>query len=349
MAIDDLIGITKIISVLATGLFGVVAWIKENNNKSGTVTKWGKIALIGVFLSAGLALALQVLESSKAKDDAKEAQMRSDTTTGLLHESLHAQDSILKHTLVVSDSVDSVLTNMKVQSSKTEHLLDMERIAHREIVRAYYPLEPITLYYDKEYPMDQECFKEYAARLQAAIIAKSNGDLTPDDLSKGNVSYDLDRDLSLWPTTEESAAWTLFHEDKTTFSFSLNNAKKESTITFMVLPEENTRWFMKLKSKGIISTHVSIEANYVDRVFLQRVECKNPLRTGSDFLAMSAFDLIGREVSWDKNSPPDCDLIRVAFNFEYDYSYERFIRYRNVKNKKTFIVSAEDVGLEDYQ
>jgi hypothetical protein len=64
------IALVKFLGVVLTGAFGVLGLMTEYRDKEGTITRWGRIALIGTLTSTFVALAAQGLELLKqAKDE----------------------------------------------------------------------------------------------------------------------------------------------------------------------------------------------------------------------------------------------------------------------------------------
>ena len=74
----DILTTLKILGIVLTGAFGALALLKDfKDKKKKVITKWGKIALCGMFLSTALAITTQVLESRKPAGDFSSQQILS--------------------------------------------------------------------------------------------------------------------------------------------------------------------------------------------------------------------------------------------------------------------------------
>lgn len=377
MSSEDFIGITKAISTLASGIFGVIALIKENKNKTGQITKWGKIALIGVFLSAGFALALQVFESSKAKQDAIEAKNKSDSTTLLLNniiakanQSIKTQELSLGKTLIISTGMDTALGHLKLETQRTktiangmntslrsqQQLLNEQVKSQKQILRAYYPIEPLTLFYEKEYPMDQVSLKDYTARVQANIIsylteARQGRGITSNDLkSEKDIIFIISNDSTWLPTNSEKerSAMRILSSDWTSFEFIKMEKNDTSKIKFSSVPSYIPQMLVKLTPKGEIKQKIEIQADFTRRVFIQKVRCDNPMRTGDDLISMSSIDLINRKIKWGEvTNSSEWTLQKFGLKFQYDYDDENKVRYIKIPySSNSVILKIADVGLQ---
>lgn len=77
---DLLYSLLKIISMIATGIFGALGLLTKYKNDQGKITKWGKVALGGILISSGISLGLYILETSRAKAAAVKAQAEAKAT-----------------------------------------------------------------------------------------------------------------------------------------------------------------------------------------------------------------------------------------------------------------------------
>src|SRR4051812_25439800 len=87
--------ILKAVSMVATGVFGVIGILTNYKDKDGKVTKWGRVAITGILLSASISLVLYALESAKATEGAKEAAKQYQETKGKLEASLYTSRRLL--------------------------------------------------------------------------------------------------------------------------------------------------------------------------------------------------------------------------------------------------------------
>lgn len=116
---DFWISFFKILSILSAGLFGVLSLVtRYRDEKTGNITRWGRIALGGVLLSATVSLALQVLETSRAKEAAKKARAEADATAQILKDVLErarTTTDLQKVNLEKSDKLKSDLERALAQ------------------------------------------------------------------------------------------------------------------------------------------------------------------------------------------------------------------------------------------
>lgn len=96
--------ILKLLGLVLTGAFGILGLLTEfRDDKTKRITKWGRIALIGIFLSTALSFISQLLESTKAKHDAQDSARQ-------------MQDQITKSNQILNDLNRSLnpLTNVRI-------------------------------------------------------------------------------------------------------------------------------------------------------------------------------------------------------------------------------------------
>lgn len=79
-------GFLKVISMLATGLFGALGLLTKYRDDGGKITRWGKTALGGIVLSSAISMILYTLETSRSKAASDEARRKADATTASLQE-----------------------------------------------------------------------------------------------------------------------------------------------------------------------------------------------------------------------------------------------------------------------
>jgi len=69
---ENIISALKIISMLGAAGFGALALLTEYKDKStNQITKWGRIALVGIVLTAVFSIVLHKLEANEAKKSAE--------------------------------------------------------------------------------------------------------------------------------------------------------------------------------------------------------------------------------------------------------------------------------------
>ncbi len=68
--------ILKFVAIGTAAVFGVLALTVEYRDKKGKMTKWGRVALLGVVISAVISASIQTLETINANLDSREAARR---------------------------------------------------------------------------------------------------------------------------------------------------------------------------------------------------------------------------------------------------------------------------------
>lgn len=393
-----IISAIKIISMLATGAFGVLGLLTDYKDKSGRITKWGKTALSGVVMSAILSLFLYGLEASRAKAAAKQAQADAEATATVLKDILSsakitlAQQKVsLDETIKLKSGLDETLKEQKANSQRTigiskdmsialegqrQNLSQSRDIAHnmaatletqrtlltaqgrvqRQVVRAYYPLEPLTVFYVLEYPMDQPAVAKYADRVRADIVrylreVRENRKYTSDDLHDEDLEFVLTSSRDKWKPGdadgEERAKYELL-DDHTSFEFSQKDDKEAKELIFSSVPASYQEAIVTMPRKGSIKQKIELRADFKRRVFIKDVRCDNPVRTGNDTLAMSALDLVGRTLAWKSpvDPHPIWQLKAFALKFPNDYDDSQSRRYITIaQGVGSLTITASDVGL----
>jgi hypothetical protein len=72
------LSILKLAGIVFTGAFAILGLLTDfKDTQTKQITKWGRIALIGIFASTALSFVSQVLESAKAARDARESEKQS--------------------------------------------------------------------------------------------------------------------------------------------------------------------------------------------------------------------------------------------------------------------------------
>lgn len=397
---ETIISAIKIISMLATGAFGVLGLITNYKDESGKITKWGKVALSGVVLSAVLSLFLYGLEASRAKVAAKEAQDKAEATTRVLTDILSSakitlakQEISLDKTVQLESGLEETLKGQKENSQRTisisedmdvaleqqrESLLQSRDITRsmatsldtqrtllaaqgrvqRQVVRAYYPLEPLTIFYEVEYPMNQPGLDKYADRVRADIVrylreARSgSGRVTSDDLRDEEVQFILTNQEGWKPGDapgEKKAKDVLLRRATMSFKFK-EAAPGTKELVFRSVPPDLQDMFVSLPSKGRVKQQIELVADFSRQIFVQKVRCETLTRAGNDRLSMSAIDLVGRNLTWDTVLDLESiwQLRSFALKFPYDYEDSTHIRRTAVSQAtKQIQITANHLGLTE--
>jgi hypothetical protein len=239
------------------------------------------------------------------------------------------------------------------------------------ILKGQYPLEPLSAYFDIEYKMSDPELSPYAARLQRGAVA----DLRKKREGRGPTSDDLQNEpfrfvisnfhqngLNLEPgdVDGEGLVQQALLGDTTTLILADARETKDvvkapTTIRFLCMPASMQDDIVTLPAAGRVQQTVELYADFQQRVFVKHVRCKSLPRLGPNATAKSAFDLIGRRLSWDSTTYGGGDariignLTKVAFIFPFSYAgddYEQ--KYVLIpKGQTSIILSAEQLGLKD--
>lgn len=248
----------------------------------------------------------------------------------------------------VIDALDSA-ENVRIRQEEASNRLEKVSI---QIMRGYYPLEPIYFIYELEYSMDLPILSEYSERVRKSIVqylrnAREGRGKTREDLSNENVLFILSNNEDWMPKSNEKDVAGILKVPNTSFTFT-NSTKKNEKITFSCVPPSYQDLIVTLPSKGDIVKHIELRADYKRRVFIKRVKYHSPVRTGTDTLANSSIDLNGRILSWAPfGTPhPPFRLSKIVILFPYDYKDEPISRYIIIpESADEIIIEPEHLGL----
>lgn len=88
----------KLVSMVLAGLFGVLALLVDFKDKAGNITKWGRVALIGVIASATVSLSSQLVEHWQSELSARHAWLKA-------AEQLERSKKIVSHLVELERSI----------------------------------------------------------------------------------------------------------------------------------------------------------------------------------------------------------------------------------------------------
>ncbi len=337
----EFLGIVKIVSMVASGVFGALAVVTDYKDKNQKLTRWGKFAVTGVIIATVLSLVLHYLESKSAEKEAEKARQRNEAVAAQLENILTQAASTNVQQQRTLGGMQQVLGRQEEAvrqgdeiSSKVTATLDTQRQITNQVLRAYYPLEPLTLFFERELPMDQPALSRYVARIQKSIAAKlrarrTDGKPVPDDLRGEYVDIMEEADwLPVADGPEHPAYRTLLTE---TASFTFLDDRAANDIQFSTFPS-GTQVLSALSSGDRMVQKIRLAVDFRRRVITKIVRCDFAVRSGADVSAVSAIDLIDRRLSAPRDaSQADVDsrVTRVALKFRYDYDLtptrERYI------------------------
>jgi hypothetical protein len=200
----------------------------------------------------------------------------------------------------------------------------LERIP-KLIARQSFPLQPLELLFSIEYPMDQSDLKSYSTKLQTAIVtylraAREGRGKTSDDLADENILFVVTNQHDWMPVEADGSATRLL-EDYTDFDFMQPQSQSDVTVTFFSAPASLGEAIVTMPQHGDVEQKVELQADFKRRVFIKRVVCRNPIRTGTDALAFSTIDLIGRQMTWKSGVETSLNWKLVSFGMRFSYDY----------------------------
>ena len=155
--------VLKLTGVLLTGAFGTLGLLTEFKDKDHkTITRWGKIALVGILLSTLLTFATQIIESHDAQE---EAARRVETANTLVN------------------GLQTQLEEIKELRTNLSEELDVSRNVLRGVNQSANPLTDIRVGYVLSIPSSDPVFSDYLKRLTSAVRQMKGGMSSPPGLS----------------------------------------------------------------------------------------------------------------------------------------------------------------------
>lgn len=101
----------KVFSAVLAGVFGAIGTVKEFRGEDGKVTKWGKVALLGVAVSSITAVSTQVIQELIDQQSAREA-------AGRIEKQVENQQEILEKMVVQGEKSQSILSSLERSLTK---------------------------------------------------------------------------------------------------------------------------------------------------------------------------------------------------------------------------------------
>ncbi len=228
------------------------------------------------------------------------------------------------------------------------------------IAKNSFPLEPIELFFELEFSMDQPELSNYASRVQKSIVNYCNekreiiGGATIETLENEEGLFALSNvdDWKPNDSNEEKVARDILFQDASRFTFRPNVLDGMREIVFKSVAPEDVNAYVSMPRLGEAKQKIEILADFKARVFIKNVRATNPLRTGSDAISVSAFDIVGSSMEWKKEELIDGKLTKFAMRFAYDYgfsqNYSRLPPGRELNlTAVPIVVDATNVGLQD--
>lgn len=217
----------------------------------------------------------------------------------------------------------------KAQAVVLDDILARSSRAQREIWRGYYPLEPLAIVYHQEFPMAQPVLSHYVDRVRADIVhylraSREGRRKTADDLRDEEVTFILTSEGQKWKpgdaAGEEDSAWALLGQG-VMFKFDQLGTDRNGGVSFFCDPALQDV-IVAMPAKGRCKQRFELQADFSKGVILRTAICENPIRTGKDTVAISAIDLVGREMKWSPatTSNRDARWVLVGFGMRFAHS-----------------------------
>lgn len=345
----------KIIAVISAGIFAVVGAAFEKRDESRKLTRSGWAIIVGAVVSALVSVSLQAMElkqsrlaTAQAKSAAERSQNQLATITTQTALAAELQGQNISRTEKIQKGLEATLAGQEAMLVEQKH-------TELHVIRAKYPLEPLTLSYEKEYSIAQPVLRAYMDRVRPLIAAFFRGErqgrgVTRDDMKGEKFMVRLNSNHGWEPDKEsEWRAWEQVTTDNS--EFVLKDDKGKSIV--FVCDAGLDGVIVTHSEKGRIAVSVETYADFNRDVLVKRVVCHNPLRVGDDGLAKSVIDLVGRSVTWESSGDyangPNAKwrLKSLALRFSYDYDVEDARRVIDTGGKTRVSLPAAALGLED--
>jgi hypothetical protein len=186
------LNILKLLGLVLTGAFGILGLLTDfRDDKTKKITKWGKIALLGIILSTALSIVAQLLESAKSVREARESEKQ-------------ARDQITKSNEILNNLNRSLnpLTNVRITYWLKVPINAPELAAYRK--RLTHGVAGLL------------ADGRIDAKMRTAFVARSN--------QKGQAEVvGIPRGSSLMPRRDEAIAYYLIRYSGLQFSFLKNH------------------------------------------------------------------------------------------------------------------------------
>jgi hypothetical protein len=348
--------ILKVASTLSASLFGIIGILTSYKDKDGNITKWGKIATVGIGLSAALSIVLYGLESAQSTAAAEKAKNQYDETRTKLDKALADSDHLLslqgisleksheleKSLTLTTNGLNRVAAQSNElgarQSSSLKTLQELQRTAaHLNLweIRKALPATPLTIVFAGTYSMDGPEMKTYITRLRRRSFAGSP--LT----APGRMVITGD----LYPNEkEEKLAFSL----QVLFKFSMGSDLVAAFNCTMDMPGRS-----------------EITADFQEHFFYIYKECTDLYVR--PIVPLSAVDLAGTTLTWEvdpleiigpdlissiqrntdniylDNAPLKIEFISLRLPYTPDSD-----RQFDVRGTSSVVVTEEDLGIRDF-
>lgn len=326
------------LSPLVTVGFGIYGATNDTKPKDGKLTRQGKIAIIGIVISGLVTLTVKstglYVKMRKQKTEIQALKTQDSLRRAQDSVRLDFQDSVAKSFRASLEILDAVSrktdTSINVLNGLTEQQILTYDKTNWQILRAYYPLQPISLHYTIEYPIDQDEFRDYAMRVKPLILKNWQETWGGDRFKSSYLdtgfyarSNNLGFKESWLPQKheEERGLRSELLDDHTSFDFVGADQFGQKHLTFLSVPNGYENVYLGVPYKEKPRQEISLGIDFENKKITKRVSSYNPIRAGNDLLPISSVDLIGRVVKWESIEMKSTKwrLTELEIKFSYDY------------------------------
>jgi hypothetical protein len=182
---DTLISLFKIVAIISAALFGALGLLARYKDESGKITKSGKLALSGIVLSLFVSLGLQILETEKAKRDAKKAEAAANQTRQQLEQIIQKASATEEKQIISLGKTERIAEGMEASIKAEQSLLggnnriltglrstsgELEAVGH-DLKREFYVLGKIAL--DVLIKMPGSTLPEFRDRIRTERVSEN--------------------------------------------------------------------------------------------------------------------------------------------------------------------------------
>ena len=331
----------KTVSTLAAGGFGALSVLTSYKDKDGKLTRWGKLAIAGFFISGGLSLALYGMDAAKAQVANEESSNRYEATRakldaelvetqrvqGLERTSLERSQALEEKLKTTAKSLGAINATGQAIAKKQASLYRAQLLE----VRGLYPIAPLGVSYTVTFSSDGgPSLAEYVRRIRAATKRNHREDraLTVDDC----YTWVTDCPETITEDTLISPSGKIYisKDDATDYDqfFAISDSDKPKEDDYVVFsdfkPILNVKFSGGPAGELVVESldmherpdcSYSLSVNFVRHQFKETVYCSDLHLRGSNGYA-SSFDLIGKTMKWSFYEPArDGHLNTIGFKF----------------------------------
>lgn len=243
-----------------------------------------------------------------------------------------------------------VLAKQDETLKSEQELAVKQQLLQLQVLRPYYPLEPLTISYQITFSMDDPAFKSYLDRVERDIVRDWNANRGPEQIEM-KTPGDIKAPLNLsntkykWLPGEapgEEAAAIPIRGFGYQFNFSTRDKPDEKRIELLCA---SSNQHINTYSKYPPQFDFELGGDFSERTFTEDVECQNPYRTGNDGTAFSVLDLIGLTMTWNA-SPANSKLVSIGFRFANDVNVDDRSRRFYPVNATSLVMDPFHLGME---